>query len=104
MGRAGVEVLNENAGFDAFERAGAGVPNEKPGVLVTGLVSDCVAGELNKSPVGALDGVAVEEPNVNPVDATAGFSVAEGVAEGASKVNLFSPGVERAAVAVSLAG
>jgi len=63
MVRAGVVVPKGNAGFDASEVEGARVPNEKPPVLDAGLVSDCEAGETNKSPVGAL---AVEEaPNVN---------------------------------------
>jgi hypothetical protein len=63
MVRTGAVVPKGNAGFDASELDGAGVPNEKPPVLAAGLVSDCEAGEPNKSPVGAL---AVEEaPNVN---------------------------------------
>ena len=95
--RTGVVTPNENAGFDALESAGAGVPKEKPPVLAAGLVSDCAAGEPNESPVGVLAVV------VNPIDVTARFSAAEGVEE-APNVNLFLAGVEGAAVAVSLAG
>ena len=62
--RAGVGVPNENVGFGASEEVGAGVPNEKVPVLAAGLVSECEAGEPNKSPVGSLAGVVVE-PNVN---------------------------------------
>jgi len=79
--RAGVGVPNENVGFDAPEEVGGGVPNEKVPVLAAGLVSDCEAGEPNKSPVGALAG-DVEEPNVN----------------------ILLAGVEGAAVAVCLTG
>jgi hypothetical protein len=104
MVRAGVVVPKGNAGFDASELEGAGVPNEKPPVLAAGLFSDCEAGEPNKSPVGALAGVAVEEPNVRPVDATAGFSAFEGVVEEAPNVNMLLAGVEVAAVAVCLTG
>ena len=86
--RAGVVASKENAGFDASESEGAGVPNENPPVLAAGLVSDCEAGEPNKIPVGALAGVVVEEPNVNPVDATVGFSAFEGVVEEAPSVNI----------------
>jgi hypothetical protein len=46
----------------------------------------------------------VEEPSVNPVDVTAGFSAIEGVVEEAPNVNMFLAGVEGAAVVVSLAG
>lgn len=62
--RAGVGVPNENVGFNASEEVEVGVPNEKVPALAAGLVSDCEAGEPNKSPVGALAGDA-EEPNVN---------------------------------------
>jgi hypothetical protein len=101
--RTGV-VPNENAGFDASESAGTGVPKEKPPVPAAGLDSDCAAGEPNESPVGALAGVVVEEPSVNPIDVTADFSAVEGVVEEAPNVNIFLAGVEGAAVAVSLAG
>jgi hypothetical protein len=100
--RAGVVTPNENAGFVAS--ADAGVPKENPPVLAAGLVSDCVAGEPNESPVTALAEVVVEEPSVNPVDVTAGFSAIEGVVEEAPNVNMFLAGVEGAAVAFSLAG
>jgi hypothetical protein len=98
--RAGVVTPNENGGFVAS--ADAGVPKENPPVLAAGLV--CVAGEPHESPVGALAGAVVEEPNVNPVDVTAGFSAVEGVVEEAPNVNEFLAGVEGAAVVVSLAG
>jgi hypothetical protein len=62
-----------------------------------------VADEPNEGPVSALAGVVVEEPNLNPVDVTAGFSAVEGVVEEAPNVNMFLAGVEGAAV-VSLAG
>jgi len=101
--RVGVAVPNENAGFDAFAGAGAGVPNEKPPVLATALVSDCGAGEPNESPVGALAGVVVEGPKVNPVDVPVGFSAVEGVVEEAPNANILLAGVEGAAVAVCLA-
>jgi hypothetical protein len=102
--RTGVVTPNENAGLDASESAGAAVPNEKPPVLVAGLVSDCVAGEPNESPVGTLAGVVVEEPSVNPIDVTAGFSAIVGVVEEAPNVNILLAGVEGATTAVSLAG
>jgi hypothetical protein len=95
---------NENAGFDASERAGAGLPKENPPLLTAGLVSDCAAGGPNESPVGALAGVVVEEPSVNPIDGTAGFSDVEGVVEEAPNVNIFLAGVEGATAPVSLAG
>ena len=98
MVRAGVGVPNENVGFDASEEVGAGIPNGKLPVLAAGLDSDWEAGEPNKSPVGALAGVVVEEPNVNPV----GFSAAEGVVEEALKSNKLLAGVEGAAVVVCL--
>jgi hypothetical protein len=102
-GRAGVEVPNGNAGFDA-SRAGAGAPNEKVPALDAGLDSDCAVDELNKSPVGALAGGAVEGPNVNPVDATADFSAVEGVVEEAPNVNMLLAGAEGSSGAVSLVG
>jgi hypothetical protein len=102
--RIGVVTPNENPGFGASERVGAGVPKEKPPVLAAGLVSDCAAGEPNGSPVGALAGAVVEEPSVNPIDVTTGFSAVEGAAEEAPNVNIFLAGVEGAAVVVSLAG
>jgi hypothetical protein len=76
---------NENGGFVAS--ADASVPKENPPVLAAGLVSDCVAGEPNESPVSALVGAVVEEPNVNPVDVTAGFSPVGGVTEEVPNVN-----------------
>lgn len=101
-GRTGVVTPNENAGFVAS--ADAGVPKENPLVLAAGLASDCVAGEPNERPVSALAGVAVEEPNVDPVDVTARFSTVEGVVEEAPNLNMFLSGVKRAADVVSLAG
>ena len=100
--RAGVVTPNENGGFVAS--VDAGVPKEKPPVLTVGLVSDCVAGEPNESPVGPLAGTVVEEPNVNPLDVIAGFSTVEGVVEEAPNVNTFLAEVEGGAVAFSLAG
>jgi len=91
-------------GFDASETAAAGVPNEKPPVLTAGLVSGCTAGEPNRSPVGAPAGAVVEEPNVNLVDVSAGFSAVEGAVEGAPNANVLLAAVEGVAVAVSLAG
>jgi hypothetical protein len=76
---------NENGGFVAS--ADASVPKENPPVLAAGLVSDCVAGKPNESPVSALVGAVVEEPNVNPVDVTAGFSPVGGVTEEVPNVN-----------------
>jgi hypothetical protein len=76
--RTGVVTPNENAGF--VESADA---KENPPVLPAGLVSDCVAGEPNESPVSALAEVVVEE---------------------APNVNMFLTGVGDAAVVVSLAG
>jgi hypothetical protein len=102
-GRAGVDVSNENAGFDASGCVGTGLANEKPPVLAAGLVSDCAAGEPNKNPLGAPAGVVVEL-NVKPVDATACFSTVEGIAEGAPNANKLFAGVEGAAVDDSLAG
>ena len=98
--RTGVVTPNENAGFVAD----AGVPKENPPVLAAGLVSDCVAGELNESPVSAPAGAVVEESNANPVDVTAGFSAVDGVVEEVPNVNIFLAGVEGAAVVFSLAG
>ena len=100
--RTGVVTPNENGGFVAS--ADAGVPKENPPVLAAGLVSDCVAGESNESPVSALAGAVLEEPNVNPVGVTAGFSAVDGVVEEAPNVNKFLAGVEAAAVVVSLTG
>lgn len=100
--RTGVVTPNENAGFVAS--ADAGVPKENPPESVGGFVSDCVAGGPNETPVSALAGVVVEEPNVNPVDVTAGFSAFEGVLEEAPNVNMFLAGVEGAVLVVSLAG
>jgi hypothetical protein len=102
--RTGVVTPNENPDFDASERVGAGVPKEKPPVLAAGLVSDCAAGEPNESPVGAPTGVVVEEPSVNPIDVTAGFSAVGGVVDEAPNVNIFLAGVEGGALAVSLVG
>ena len=102
--RSGVVTPNENPGFDAFESAGVGAPKEKPSVLAAGLASDCAAGGPNESPVGALVGVVVEEPRVNPIDVTAGFSAVKGVVEEVPNVNRFLAGVESTAVAVSLVG
>jgi hypothetical protein len=102
--RSWVVTPNENPGFDAFESVGAGVPKENPSVLAAGLASDCAAGGPNESPVGALVGVVVEEPRVNPIDVTAGFSTVDGVVEGVPNVNIFLAGVGSPAVAVSLAG
>lgn len=98
MVRAGVGVPNENVGFPVSEEVGAGVPNGKFPVLAAGLVSGCGAGEPNKSPVGALAEVVVEEPNVNPV----GFSAVDGVVEEAPNVNGLLAGVEGAAVVACL--
>jgi hypothetical protein len=100
--RTGVVIPNENGGF--VTSADAGVPKENPPVLAAGLVSDCVAGEPNESPVSALAEAVVEEPNANPVDVTAGFSAVGGVVEEVPNVNKFLAGVEDAAVVVSLAG
>jgi hypothetical protein len=100
--RTGVVTPNENAGFVAS--ADAGVPKENPPALAAGLVSDCVADEPNESPVSALAGVVVEEPSLNPVEITAGFSTVEGVVEEAPNVNMFLAGIKGVAVVVSLAG
>lgn len=97
--RTGVVTPNENAGFVA-----SGVPKEKFPVLAAGLVSDCVAGEPNESPVTALAGVVVEELRVKPVDVTAGFSAVEGVVEEAPNIKMPLAGVEGAAFVVALAG
>jgi len=101
--RTGVVAPNGNAGF-ASVRADAGVPKENSPALAAGLVSVCVAGEPNESPVGALARVAAEEPTVNPVDVTAGFSAVVGVVKEGPNVNMFFAGVEGTAVVVSLAG
>jgi hypothetical protein len=100
--RVGVVVPKENADFDASDVEVAGAPNENPPILAGGLISDCETGELNKSPVGALAGVEVEGPKVNPVDVTVGFSAFEGVVEEALNVNMPLAGVESAAAAVCL--
>jgi len=100
--RAGVVTPNENAGFVAS--TDTGVPKENPPVQPAGLVSDCVAGEPNESPVSALEGVVVEEPRVNAVDVTADFSAIEGVVEEAPNVNKFLAGFKGAVVFVSLPG
>ena len=100
--RTGVVTPNENSGFVAS--ADAGVPKENPPLLAAGLVSDCVAGEPNESSVGALAGAVAEEPNVNPVDVTAGFSAVGGVVEEVPNVNKSLAEVEGAAIVVSLAG
>jgi hypothetical protein len=85
-----------NVGFDASEGAAAVALNEKPPEPAAGLVSDCEAGGLNKSPLGAL--AVVEGPNVNP----AGFSVVEEV-DDELNANTLLAGVEGAAAVVRLA-
>ena len=99
--RTGVVIPNENGGFDTS--VDAGVPKENPPVLAAGLVSDCVAGDPNESPVTALPEAAFEEPNVNPLDVTAGFSAVGGVVDEVPNVNKLLPELEGTAV-VSLTG